>query len=169
VLLQHPDGVHTALLTMDQHTATVELAVRGPYPQEFFAVLKDGFQQTLDRYPGLGVDYLVPCPDQDMDGTPCPHEFRLELLKARISLEPPKETIECPVGMNDINVRKLLEGIEPPTPDDAEVFNETLATVVRQQRRILQDGRHQTTLLGELQENGRRPGPAHDHPDSRHR
>ncbi|WP_255955284.1 leucine-rich repeat domain-containing protein [Streptomyces odontomachi] len=148
VLLQHPDGVHVALLTLDQHAKTAELAVRGPYPQDFFAVLKDGFQQTLDRYPGLGVDYLVPCPERGADGTPCPHEFRLEQLQARIRLSPRRERIECPVSINDINVRQLLEGIEPPTTE----LNETLATVVRQQTQLLRQGQDQATRLTRLQQ-----------------
>jgi len=116
-LLKHPDGVHTALVTVDRHAKSAELRVRGSYPHDFFAVLKDGFEQTLQRYPGLDITRLVPCPHRDQDGNACPHEFRHEQLRARLDRRPPLETIECPEHLEDVEVAFLLQGIERPAAD----------------------------------------------------
>lgn len=113
-LLRHPDGAHAALITVDRHARTAELRVRGPYPQDFFAVLKDGFEQTLQRYPGLDITRLVPCPTQDGEGRPCRHEFRHEQLVNRLAMDPPRERIECPEHLEDVEVPYLLQGIERP-------------------------------------------------------
>ncbi|WP_449341747.1 hypothetical protein [Streptacidiphilus jeojiensis] len=133
VLLEHPDRAHVALLTMDRLTKTVELRVRGPYPQDFFAVLKDGFEETLERYPGLGIDRLVPCPLTASDGTSCPHEFRHEQLVSRIGLIPPRELIECPIHIADLDVRQLLQGIEPPDQQRSERLAQSVAAIVLRQ------------------------------------
>jgi hypothetical protein len=119
-LLKHPDGVHTALVTVDRHAKTAELRVRGSYPHDFFAVLKDGFEQTLQRYPGLDITRLVPCPHRNEDGTFCPHEFRHEQLRARLDRVPPLETIECPEHLESVEVSFLLQGIERPAADRSE-------------------------------------------------
>jgi hypothetical protein len=119
-LLRHPDGVHTALVTVDRHAKTAELRVRGSYPHDFFAVLKDGFEQTLQRYPGLDITRLVPCPYRAPDGTACPHEFRHEQLRARLDRKPPRETIECPEHLENVEVSFLLQGIERPAADRSE-------------------------------------------------
>ncbi|MFD8297711.1 COR domain-containing protein [Streptomyces bauhiniae] len=116
-LLKHPDGVHAALITVDRHAKTAELRVRGSYPHDFFAVLKDGFEQTLQRYPGLDITRLVPCPHRDEDGTACRHEFRHEQLRARLDRRPPLETIECPEHLEEVEVAYLLQGIERPAAD----------------------------------------------------
>ncbi len=122
-LLKHPDGVHAALVTVDRHAKTAELRVRGSYPHDFFAVLKDGFEQTLQRYPGLDITRLVPCPHRDADGQPCRHEFRHEQLRARLAHNPPLETIECPEHLESVEVAYLLQGIERPAPDRSEQMN----------------------------------------------
>ncbi|WP_405906967.1 COR domain-containing protein [Streptomyces sp. NBC_00828] len=122
-LLKHPDGVHTALVTVDRHAKTAELRVRGSYPHDFFAVLKDGFEHTLQRYPGLDITRLVPCPHRDADGTSCSHEFRHEQLLARLAHNPPRETIECPEHLEDVEVSFLLQGIERPAADLSEQLN----------------------------------------------
>ncbi|MFB7502374.1 COR domain-containing protein [Streptomyces broussonetiae] len=119
-LLRHPDGVHAALVTVDRHAKTAELRVRGSYPHDFFAVLKDGFEQTLQRYPGLDITRLVPCPHRYPDGSACPHEFRHEQLRARLDRRPPLETIECPEHLEDVEVSFLLQGIERPAADRSE-------------------------------------------------
>jgi hypothetical protein len=119
-LLKHPDGVHAALVTVDRHAKTAELRVRGSYPHDFFAVLKDGFEQTLQRYPGLDVTRFVPCPHRNPDGSACRHEFRHEQLRARVARNPPLESIECPEHLEDMKVSDLLQGIERPAAARSE-------------------------------------------------
>jgi internalin A len=121
-LVRHTDGAHFGLVTLDRHAKTAELRVRGPYPHDFFSVLKDGFEQTLQRYPGLEIVRSVPCPHLDGDGVPCRHEFRHAQLVARLSRKPPRETIECPEHLDDLDVRMLLQGIEPPSASRSEIL-----------------------------------------------
>ncbi|MGQ4389689.1 COR domain-containing protein [Streptomyces sp. SAS_270] len=143
-LLRHPDGEHTALVTVDRIAKTAELRVRGPYPQDFLAILKDGFEQTLRRYPGLEINRTVPCPGTLPDGAECTHEFPHDQLKARLARTPPREEVECPVEISDHNVRQLMQGIEPPGAlRSEELLTETrdavrrMTNVVERQR---QDG-----------------------------
>ncbi|MER7664866.1 COR domain-containing protein [Streptomyces sp. NPDC096193] len=121
-LLRHPDGEHFGLIMVDRHAKTAEVRVRGPYPHDFFAVLKDGFEQTLQRYPGLEIARSVPCPHKDENGGSCSHEFSHAQLVARLARKPPRETIECPEHLEDLGVRMLLQGIEPPTPRRSEAM-----------------------------------------------
>ncbi|MFH8799942.1 COR domain-containing protein [Streptomyces sp. NPDC017936] len=150
------DGDHTALVTVDRLTKTAELRVRGPYPQDFFAVLKDGFEQTLQRYPGLEITRIVPCPGRLPDGSHCTHEFPHEQLKDRLTRRPPREKIECPVDYENHDVRLLLQGIESPTADvSARMAQETKEAVQTLQALVEQQGRdqaaRQTDLLEQLQ------------------
>ncbi|WP_051942852.1 COR domain-containing protein [Streptacidiphilus rugosus] len=118
VVLAHPDGEHRALLSVDRHARTAELTVRGPYPHDFFALLSDGFEETLGRYPGLEVTRLVPCPHHDQDGEHCAHEFPHQLLLQRLRRTPPLVRVECPVHLDPpLDVRQLLQGLEPPAPE----------------------------------------------------
>ncbi|MET9039207.1 leucine-rich repeat domain-containing protein [Streptomyces mirabilis] len=121
-LLANPDGEHFGLIMVDRHAKAAEIRVRGPYPHDFFAVLKDGFEQTLQRYPGLEITRLVPCPHKDVNGNSCPHEFPHKQLVMRLARKPPRENIECPEHLEDLDVRMLLQGIEPPTPRRSEVL-----------------------------------------------
>ncbi|MFG2119552.1 COR domain-containing protein [Streptomyces sp. NPDC048710] len=119
-LLRHEDG-HMGLVTVDRHAKVAEIQVRGPYPYDFFAVLKDGFEQTLLRYPGLEITRFVPCPGAG-PLAPCSHEFPHHQLVDRLTRTPPRETIECPVHYEDLDVRKLLHGIEAPLKDRSEAL-----------------------------------------------
>ncbi|MFF7544256.1 COR domain-containing protein [Streptomyces canus] len=119
-LLRHQDG-HMGLVTVDRHAKVAEIQVRGPYPYDFFAVLKDGLEQTLLRYPGLEITRFVPCPGPSPQ-EPCSHEFPQHQLVDRLTRTPPRETIECPVHYEDLDVRKLLHGVEPPPKDRSEAL-----------------------------------------------
>jgi|SRR5579863_812529 len=77
-LLRDRDHRHLAMIQSELDSKKVSLAVRGPIPYNFFALLKDCFEGTLERFPGLAnrVDRIVPC-----GGSPkCPG-FRLEDLE----------------------------------------------------------------------------------------
>jgi hypothetical protein len=84
----------------------VELAVRGPYPQNFFALLRDGLELTLARFPGLEVRRLVPCPCGN--GRPCDGEFDYNILLQR--LDRGKDRVECQRSGIELDVRRLLFG-----------------------------------------------------------
>jgi GTPase SAR1 family protein len=87
---------------------SVQLTVRGPYPQNFFALLRDGLEVTLSRYPGLQVDCLVPCLGHG--GKPCRHEFDYGFLQRCIEASPPRETVQCQITGEEVSVSRLLFG-----------------------------------------------------------
>ena len=106
---------HLALVRASQYDRFIDLAVRGPTPQNFFALLKDGVDVTLERFPGLDVRRLMLCPGHN--GNRCDHLFGYDQLLARIELTPPRLTIECPVGIDDVSVTEMLYGLELATQD----------------------------------------------------
>ena len=53
VLLADRDRKHYGLVRVDHKERRLELAVRGPYPDNFFALLRDGLELTMERYPEL--------------------------------------------------------------------------------------------------------------------
>jgi hypothetical protein len=106
------EGQHLALARAFPHERYLELAVRGPVPQNFFALLKDGIEVTLARFPGLEIKRMIPCPGHD--GQLCVHEFDYEDLLKRVKKKP---MIECPKSLEDVSVIDLLFGIDWSTKD----------------------------------------------------
>jgi GTPase SAR1 family protein len=104
-----------ALVNANPQARTLELSVRGPMPHNFLALLRDGFELTLSRYPGLVVERFIPCPGHD--GKPCSHEFRFADLEARLARMPPRDAIECPVGFEDVSVPQMLFGVSWETTE----------------------------------------------------
>ena len=109
------ERAHLGLLVASPTGGAVRLTVRGPYPHNFFALLRDGFELTLDRFKGLSVKRKIPCPGPN--GIGCSHEFALEHLQTRLDRQPPKLAIECPVCFEDREVVQLLYGVDPRTHD----------------------------------------------------
>ncbi|NET38765.1 MAG: GTPase [Cyanothece sp. SIO1E1] len=114
---EHPR--HLGLLRVERNTRTnadyVQLTVRGPMPHSFFDVLREGFELTLSRYPGLAITRLIPCPDPLREG--CLHEFNYANLTKRLERTPPKETIDCEQCLETISVTRLLFGLHYTTQD----------------------------------------------------
>ncbi|HTJ69063.1 MAG TPA: COR domain-containing protein [Actinospica sp.] len=113
-LLAHPDRRHRALIRTDRHRNELELAVRGPSPATFFAVLNDGLNFTLGRYPGLSIKRMVPC----NCSTGCTELYEYEDLQRRLERTPPRTEIECRKSGDDVYVPRLLLGIPPSDRDD---------------------------------------------------
>jgi len=113
-LLEYPDRRHRALIRADRHRNEVELAVRGPSPAAFFAVLNEGLNVTLDRYPGLSIKRMVPCTCEPG----CTELYEYEDLQRRMERTPPRTEIECRKSGNDVYVPLLLLGIPPSERDE---------------------------------------------------
>lgn len=103
------EWAHLALVYAMPHDRYIQLTVRGPSPYNFFALLKDGIELTLQRFPGLKIERLVPCPGHN--GTPCGHEFDYTHLQNAIEKTPPILEIECPVTFRPVSVPGLLFGL----------------------------------------------------------
>jgi len=102
-------------MTVDGHERIAELKVRGPHPHDLFALLRDGFELTLGRFPGLRVRRLVPCPGHS--GVACTHHFDYANLLNAVEQQPPVPEIQCPVAFKNISVSGLLFGIHWDTRD----------------------------------------------------
>lgn len=122
-LLAHPDRRHRALIRADRHRNEVELAVRGPSPATFFAVLNEGLNVTLDRYPGLSIKRMVPC---DCSAG-CTELYEYEDLQRRLERTPPRTEIECRKSGADVYVPRLLLGIPPSDRDEIRSTLDRLA------------------------------------------
>ncbi|MEM9448722.1 MAG: COR domain-containing protein, partial [Cyanobacteria bacterium P01_E01_bin.6] len=119
VLFRDREGKHLGLVRTLRDDKTnadyLQLTVRGPVPYAFFDVLREGLELTLNRYPGLKVTRLLPCPDPDKAN--CIHEFDYANLTRRLELKKPKTLIECPNCLADISVTGLLFGLHYTTQD----------------------------------------------------
>ena len=116
-LLLHPDGVHRAVVRAYPRRNTVDLTVRGPAPAAFFSILDDGFNRTLDRYPGLEIKRLVPCPCESTGNHDCTELFDYADLRKRLLRDPPRHEIECHKSGELLNVPQLLLGLAPSERD----------------------------------------------------
>ncbi|MEN8220766.1 MAG: COR domain-containing protein [Pseudomonadota bacterium] len=105
---------HLALVQELERDNMVQLSVRGPNPHNFFALLKEGLEITLARFPGLKIKRKIPCLGHN--GQACPQEFDYDNLLKRY--EKNKLTIECPEILEDVSVPKLLYGLDWRTQND---------------------------------------------------
>jgi internalin A len=129
-VLQHPDRSHRALVRANPRRNTVELMVRGPAPAAFFSILDDGFNLTLDRYPGLEIKRLVPCPCQGTEKAPCTELFDYEDLQKRLTRDPPRHEIECRKSGEFLDVPQLLLGLAPSERDTTRAGIERLTSML---------------------------------------
>ncbi|MFH1524746.1 MAG: leucine-rich repeat domain-containing protein [Chloroflexota bacterium] len=124
---------HLALIQAFPHDRYVQLTVRGPSPHNFFALLKDGLEVTLARYPGLNIERTVPCPGHD--DQPCGYEFNYENLQKAIDRENPIEYLQCQTAFENVSVSQLLFGLHWRTQDNVLAEIEELSTKFDQMER----------------------------------
>jgi small GTP-binding protein len=97
------------LIQSDPQGHHMQLTVRGTNPHSFFALLKDGLERTLERYPGINPKRTIPCPGHN--GIPCDYEFDLNNLLRAIEQDPPVESVQCQHSFQSVSVSQLLFGI----------------------------------------------------------
>ena len=114
-LLEDAPREHLALVQADAQSRTIRLSVRGPVPHNFFALLRDGLELTIARFPGLQVRRLVPCPGHD--GESCPYEFDYADLERAIKRAKTVREIQCPASFETVPVAELLFGIHWSSQD----------------------------------------------------
>ncbi len=96
----------------------LQLAVRGPLPRDFFALLRDGLETTMRLYPGLRMQRMIPCPDRMKWHCQETCEFDFDLLERRKERAPDKKAVECRAGYPDIPLTSLLYAIAPSVLED---------------------------------------------------
>jgi len=133
-----PDRRHLALVQASPHDRSMTLDVSGPSPQNFFALLRDGLEVTIGRFPGLVVFRKIPCPGHS--GQACVHEFDLTNLEKALERFGPEAQIQCPVEFENVSVLGLLFGINWRTQD----------AVLREVRELRFAGEEQSAKLREL-------------------
>ena len=138
-LLAHPDGLHRALVNTNPHQNQIELTVRGPAPAAFFSVLDDGLILTLDRYPGLSIKRLVPCPCLNGQGETCEELYDYDDLVRRLNRKPPRQEIECRKTGEYVNVPLMLLGLAPSANTELRQSIERLARTMTEQNQDLAD------------------------------
>ncbi|MGB1254118.1 MAG: COR domain-containing protein, partial [Candidatus Promineifilaceae bacterium] len=112
VLFEDESGRHRALVIANDHDRVVEMRVRGPFPQGFLSLLRDGFRDTLSRYEGLEVTRLVPCPGYDeLDEQPCSNLFELDKLEQWLTKRPERTHFNCPNCDTRLSRLELVEGV----------------------------------------------------------
>ena len=135
---------HLGLVEAYPHERYLQLTVRGPAPHNFFALLRDGLELTLRRFPGLKIKRTVPCPGHD--GGQCKHEFDFAQLQKAIEREKPVMEVQCQEAFENVSVTGLLFGLHWSTEGKViSRINELQEKVINGQHEIL-------TELRELRE-----------------
>ncbi len=99
---------HLALVQAFPKQNYLQLTVRGATPQNFFALLRDGIELTLNRFQGLQVKRFIPC-----SAAGCQRgsqDFDEQTLQKRYEIN--RLSLECPQCAEDISVIKLLFGLD---------------------------------------------------------
>ncbi len=125
-----------ALIVAKPELKQILLKVKGSSPEFFSAILRDTLEYTLDRFEGLKKTIKIPCPGHA--GNKCTHKFKLEHLQKRLQHKPSIDTIECPEGMEQVSVPKMMYGIST-APRGTDISE-----------RIINEMRHNFDLQAEL-------------------
>jgi internalin A len=136
VLFADSEQKHLALVQAFSRDRYLQLTVRGAYPQNFFALLKDGIELTLARFPGLEIQRFIPCPGHD--GQECIHLFNYANLEKAIAKTIPD--MQCQESFEFVSVSTLLFGLDWRTQDRVLLRIDQLEkTVVGGQEAILDE------------------------------
>ena len=126
---------HHALVRAYAGKQEIRLIVHGPQPHNFFTLLRDGLELTLGRFPGLEIEYLVPCPG--LEGEVCSHRFKFEHLTKFFDKGIP--TILCPECLEDIPVTELIFGMDLRTTDQVMQKLEDISSQLADHQQAQQD------------------------------
>jgi internalin A len=133
----HGDGVRPMALLEDDAAAqpTLRLTVRGPAPHVFYSILDEAFTGILaERYPGLRVRRLIPCPCIKPPAARCAHEF--DYADAERALQRQAQ-LQCPKSLTMRDPRTLLLGLSPTgTEKTLDQMNHTLTQIAGATTRI---------------------------------
>jgi internalin A len=135
---------HLALIEAYPYERYLQLTVRGPAPHNFFALLRDGLELTLARFPGLKIKRTVPCPGHD--GGQCAHEFDFAKLQKAIERDKPVMEVQCQEAFENVSVTGLLFGLHWSTE------SKVISRIDELQEKIIDGQQEILTELRELRE-----------------
>jgi Leucine-rich repeat (LRR) protein/GTPase SAR1 family protein len=107
---------HLGLVEAYPHERYLRLTVRGPVPNNFFVLLRDGLELTLARFPGLKIKRTMPCPGHNEKE--CKHEFDFGQLEKAVERDKPALEIQCPETFENVSVPGLLFGLHWSTENN---------------------------------------------------
>lgn len=113
-----------ALVIAKPDRKQILLKIRGDSPEYFSALLRDTLELTLSKFSGLRYEVKVPC--YGHNGEKCSHRFKILNLKKRLKQN--ILTIECPDGMEQMSVTKLLHGV-----DTTDMQTDRLVRIMREE------------------------------------
>ena len=145
LLADGSDRKHVALIQVSPRDRRLDLTVRGPHPQNFFALLRDGLELTLARFPGMSdrIKRFIPCTGHD--GNACSFQFDYRSLERAIELETPVLDIHCQETFQQVSVPGLLFGLHWSTQGEVIAkIDDLQASMNNMQDEILSE-------LGDLQ------------------
>ncbi len=116
---------HLALVRASPQKCHIEVTVRGPAPHNFFALVKDGLDETLGRFPGLTIKRTIPCTGHGEEQ--CPFQFDFGLLEKAIERQPPVTAVQCGESFENVRVLGLLFGLHWRTEADVIAHMKELA------------------------------------------
>jgi len=111
VFAHRAERTHLALLEAKPHDRAIELTVIGQHPQNFFALMREGLELTIRRFPGMKVGRAIPCPCRKNESEACGHEFDLAYLERAAEQEPPVVEVQCQRSFRPVSLMGLLFGI----------------------------------------------------------
>ena len=109
LLTSEQDSRTLALIKCSPTEKTISIVVKGVHPYSFFAVLFDGIELTIRRYPGLKVERLVPCPGHR--GVSCSHKFNRDNLIKALGRDPATTEIMCEASGELVSTMELMFGL----------------------------------------------------------
>ena len=133
VFTHRPDAATLGLVLCSPTDRTIALETRGPFAHEFFAILRDGLELTLDRFPGLRITREIPCPGHD--GEACDYRFNYVHLVSALERTPPTTEMQCAATGRMVSVSELLFGfdlrVQPQVLGKIEELKEEIKTEIR--------------------------------------
>ena len=112
VLLRHHGAASPALALLtddDQAQPALKLTVRGTEPHTFYSILNEAFTSILaERYPGLAVRQMLPCPCTGLGQPECANEFAYSDALRMLERE---RNLQCNTSGDPIDPRTILLGL----------------------------------------------------------
>lgn len=146
-----PERKHLGLIRASPYDRSLTLTVRGPMPHNFFTLLKDGLDLTLNRFPGIDIKRKVPCPGHN--GEACVYDFDFSQLQKAVEKTPPVLEIQCHETLESVSVSALIFGLHWNIKDEVLLQLEDLKqSSVERDKELIAEMQYLKYGMNELRE-----------------